>query len=86
MKIPQQSRVLKHTFPFNYIIETIFVRQLALYKRPDDFLVVVWKDESLEGFQIPSNLTNAVNIELRFESGSVISGSTAVCSATYPIV
>ena len=70
----------------NYVVEVRFMGQLTLYKSPNKFFVVVWKNESLEGFQIPFNLTNIIDIELSCKSRLAIGAITVIFPRIHPIV
>ena len=82
----QQVWELKHTFTLNYIVEICLMGQLTLHKRPNNFFVVVWKNESLEGFQVPFDLANIIDIELSCQSRSAIGAIAIMFSRIHPIV
>ena len=86
MRQSQQVWEFKHTFALNYVVEFCLMGQLTLHKSPNDFFIVVWKNESLEGFQIPFNLTNVIDIELSCQSRSAIGAITMIFLRLYPIV
>ena len=77
---------LKHTFALNYVVEICLMGQLTLHKSPNNFLIVMWKNESLEGFQIPFNFTNIIDIELSCQSRLAVGTITILFPRIHPIV